>query len=215
MPKGAKTKVITDQKPLAYDSTKVYMHMGTALKASETAQISLLRLAQALAETEEAKDLQEAALLERLLNIVQDIDEFERYLTKFEVGETQKVAKMVASALENARTSLGWFQKFLESHEDADAETYRPLADRLKLVVSQLVDVRKEKVANAIHMEDAFKERRSSVQKRSNLTRPVRRGPAGIAGGEAPTPVVMLSPEETLDNVRLEIIQKELGTKKS
>jgi len=34
MPKGARTKVVTDQKPLTYDSTKVYMHMGTALKAS-------------------------------------------------------------------------------------------------------------------------------------------------------------------------------------
>jgi len=168
-----------------------------------------------MAETEEAKDLQEAALLERLLNITTDIDEFERYLVKFETGETQKIAKLMAAALENARTALGWFQKFLESHSDADMDAYRPLADRLKLVVNQLVDVRKEKVANAIHMEDAFKERKNSAQKRSNLTRPVRRGPAGIAGGEAPTPVVLLSPEEIADNARLEIIQKELGRKKS
>jgi len=214
MPKGARTRILTNQKPLEYDSTKVYMHMGTALKASETAQIGMLRLAQTLSETIEAKELQEAALLERLQNILNDIDEFERFLVKFEVGETQKIAKLTGAALENTRSALGWFQKFLESHSDEDAKKYAPLADRLKLVVAQLVDVRKEKIENALHMEEAYKTKRSSLQKRSNLIHPVTQVTRStISGGEDQLPTVPVDPQELMDNARLQIIQKELDSK--
>jgi len=214
MPKGSRTRILTNQKPLEYDSTKVYMHMGTALKASETAQIGLLRLAQTLSETEEAKELQEAALLERLQNIINDIDEFERYFVRFETGEAQRVAKLTEIAFGFTRAALGWFQKFLESHSDEDAKKYAPLADRLKLVVAQLTDVRKEKIENALHMEDAFKAKRSSLQRRSNLTHPVKQiSQSGISGGEDQLPAMPLDPQELMDNARLEIIQKELAPK--
>jgi hypothetical protein len=208
-PKGARIR--SEAKPAEYDSSKIYMHMGTALKASETAQIGLLRLAQVISETEEAKELQEAALAERLLNIVQGINEFERHLTKFEKGKSQELAHLMTAALVNSRAAMGWFQKFLESHSDADALTYRPLAERLNQVVSQLTDIRKEKIENAVHMEDAFRGHKVTTGKLANMTHPVVIGPAAISGGEPPTPEVKLSPEELLDNARLEIIQRELS----
>jgi hypothetical protein len=160
---------------MLYDSTKVYMHVGTALRSSEMAQIGLLRVARLIADAEDVKDLQDRALLERLNNILRDIDDFEKVLVKFKTGESQKISRICSAALEATRNAMGWFQKFLENHSEEDASGYKPTAARLQAVVNELVDIRKQKVEATAAMEDAYRDKLQSPQRKANATRPVTR----------------------------------------
>jgi hypothetical protein len=212
-PGPAKIKIVTDQAPLKYDSSKVYMQMGSALRASESAQMGMLRVARLIGDAKETKELQEAAIAERLGNIVNDIDDLERVLTKFELQETRKIAQMISAALETTRASLGWYMKFLANHSEEDAEVYKPLAARLQAAVTELVDVRKKKVDDAVKMEEAYDNKKTSVPrieavkiKAANLTSPVTR--RNLPYPATPTPSVGLPKDEVL-SATMEIIQKE------
>ena len=43
--------------PTLYDSSRVYIHMGSSMKASENAQMALLRLSQMLEDATETKEM--------------------------------------------------------------------------------------------------------------------------------------------------------------
>jgi hypothetical protein len=204
--------VATDTKPLPYDSTRAYMQMGSVLQASELAQLSLLRLSQTISETLEAKELQETALLERLGNILAEMDAFERLFVKFELRESQKTTQLLSASFECVRTSLGWFQKFLANHGAEESDSYRPLANRLQAVVRELADVRNQKASDTVAMEEAFTLKKKSVQKQANATRPVKRN--NLPYPAEPTLSVTLPVEEVLQGAREEILKKELANKK-
>jgi hypothetical protein len=211
-PGAARVKVVTDQAPLKYDSSKVYMQMGSALRASESAQMGMLRVARLIGDGKETKELQEAAIAERLGNIVNDIDDLERVLTKFELNETRQIAQMISAALETTRASLGWYLKFLASHNEEDAAVYKPLAARLQAIVAELMNVRRQKVDDTVKMEEAFDNKKvtahrmDAVKLKANLTSPVTR--RNLPYPATPTPSVALPKADVL-GATLEIIQKE------
>lgn len=171
----SETQVATNIQPLEYDSSKVYTQIGTALKSSDHAQKGLLRVAQLISASQEVKDLQEAAIAQRLAGIVSEIDDLEKVLVKFELGTTRQIAQVIASALENTRASLMWYSKFLKNHSEEDAEVYKPLASHLSGIVNELAVLRQAKLDDTVKMEEAYNQKKVGMVKKTNLTRPVIR----------------------------------------
>lgn len=204
--RDSEIEIATDQQPLKYDASKVYLHMGSALKASDHAQTGLLRVAQLIDAAQETKDLQEAAIAQRLANLVGEIDDLEKVLVKFELGETRKIAQMITAALETTRAALGWYQKFLKSHSEEDAQAYKPLFGRLQAVVNELVTVRKAKLDDTVKMEDAYNQKKVGVVKKTNVVRPVIR--KNLPYPAAPTPSIQIPVAEAMQAIK-EIVQKE------
>jgi hypothetical protein len=168
-------EIVTDQQPLKYDSTKVYMQMGTALQSSNHAQKGLIRVAQLVNATQEVKDLQEAAIAQRLATLVSEIDDLEKVLVKFELGQTRQIAQVITNALENTRAALGWYSKFLKNHSEEDIQTYKPLLAQLQTVVVALAEVRRQKVGDTVKMETAYDQKKVGKVTKANQTRPVIR----------------------------------------
>jgi len=206
--KAGKTEIANAQQPLRYDSSRVYMQVGSALKASEAAQTGLIRIARLIGDAKETKELQEAALLERLEGIVADIDDLEKVFVKFELGETRRIAKIACGALESARVATSWFQKFLANHNEEDAETYKPIAARLQSVVADLVELRKGKISDTLKMEEAYND--VKLNRQANLTHPVVH--RNLPYPAAPTPSEELPLEEVLQSLRESILEKERKT---
>lgn len=200
------TEIVTDQQPLKYDASKVYMHMGTALKAADHAQKGLLHVARLIDTSQEVKELQEKAIAQRLANLVHEIDDLEKVLVKFELGQTRQIAQAITAALETTRASLGWYSKFLKNHSEEDAEALKPLAARLAAIVTELVTVRKAKLDDTVKMEEAYNQKKVGTSRKANATRPVIR--KNLPYPAAPTPSVQIPADQALTAIK-EIVQKE------
>ncbi len=200
------TEIVTDQQPLKYDASKVYLHMGTALQAANHAQKGLLHVARLIDTAQEVKELQEKAIAQRLANLVNEIDDLEKVLVKFELGQTRQIAQSITAALETTRTSLGWYSKFLKNHSEEDAEAFKPLAARLAAIVGELMAVRKAKLDDTVKMEDAYNQKKVGTTRKANATRPVIR--RNLPYPAAPTPSVQVPVAEAMQAIK-EIVQKE------
>jgi hypothetical protein len=200
------TTVVTDQKPLPYDSTKIYMQVGSALKASEHAQVSAMRVARMIAESQEAEELQEAALAERLRNLTLEIDDFEKTLIKFKRGKAMRLAGLASSALENIKAAAGWFQRFVATHNEGDRAQFGDALVKLQTVAVELTNIKKKKVDDTVEMEEAFNEKRASAFRKATATQGIRRRtypePAEETG-------FLGDPQAIMDAAKLEITQKE------
>ena len=204
----------TDQKPLPYDSTRTYMQLGTSLKASEHAQVSAMRVARMMSESKEAEELQEAALAERLRNLVLEIDDFEKTLIKFKRGKTMRMSSLATDALQNLKTATMWFTRFVASHNEEDREQFKAVMGRLEAVSKELLDLRKKKVDDTVAMEDAFNEKRASAYRKAASTQSVGRPPEIDKRRTYPEPAespikFMGDPASLIDAAKQEILEKE------
>jgi len=190
MPKRSKTKVDTKTTPPVYNANQVYIQMGSALKASDNARMALLRFAQMFEEADKVGNLPEAALLERVRKIEEDVNNFEKILVKFQVGHTRGMAQLGSAAAQHVRTSLGWFKKFLESHSEEDALKFAPVLEKLASLSKDIEKVRVNAADNAMAMEDRYSEKRDSLRRTSSQTKrrnwpdPVRPDPATALSSE-------------------------------
>lgn len=205
--KAAATTVVTNQQPLPQDSTRVYMQVGTALRASEHAQVSAMRVARMISESQEAAELQEAALAERLRNLVLEIDDFEKTLLKFKRGKTLRMASLSGSALENLKAATAWFGRFIASNNEEEREQFKGVLGSLQQVVAELNAIKGKKVDETVEMEEAFNEKRASAYRKAAATQ------GGIRRRTYPEPAEetesLADPQALMDAAKLEIVQKE------
>lgn len=206
----SQTQVVTDRKVEPYDSSKVYMQLGTSLKASEAAQVSAMRVARMMAESNEAVELQEAALAERLRNLILELDDFEKTLLKFKRGRSLRLASLATAALDGMRAAMGWYGKFLANHSSEDMEQLKPVLAKLQAVAEELAVIKGNKVDATVAMEDAFNEKRASAYRKATATQnPGQR----IIEPSENSIEDLVDPQALLDAAKLEIIQKEQDSK--
>lgn len=208
------TVVTADPKPFPNDTTRTYNQLGSALKASEHAQVSAMRVARMIAESKEAEELQEAALAQRLRNLVLEIDDFEKTLLKFKRGKSMRMAGLASNALENLKAAAGWFQRYVGSHTEEDREKLKSLFQAVQAVAGELNEVKKQKVDETVAMEDAFNEKRASAFRKAAVTQSIGKPSELDARRLYPEPAespveTQADPQALLDAAKLEIVQKE------
>lgn len=188
---------------LVYDSTKSYIQMGSAARASEISRQALRRIAIILDDVDVSRRKQAEGVITRIQSTLKDLMELELMVTRFEQLKTSEVAQLLSQAFGEAQASMGWYRKMLEAHVEEDRIALTPLFEELKGVVARLGKVREEKILAALKMEEQFAKSRHSYlseankplgkgKKTANKTKPV-------VHENQPYPVNSVTPQVALD----------------
>jgi len=161
-------KMIRNSPLLEYDASTLYKQMAYAVQAVQTCHVAMVSLMDHIILTREEDSLGKA-LAARADAVANESQEILRLALHLKSSRSDLQKQILTNACEASRITMSWFKRFLEEHSQIQMDELKPIAEEMRVVFDELDGLRKMKIEEARHMEEAH-EKHKRVQRRKKAT---------------------------------------------